>query len=436
MNRRTYPKSEAMLTRALRSIPLASQTFSKSITQFPPGVSPLFIERADGCRFWDVDGNEFVDFINALLAVSLGHGDPEVNDAIQAQLRRGTSFSLPHPLETEVAEKIIALVPCAERVRFCKNGTDATSGAIRVARAATGRDRVAVCGYHGWQDWYIGSTTRHAGVPGAVRALTHAFTYNDIASLRAVFEAHPGEVAAVILEPMNVTFPAPGFLEAVRDATHEAGAVLIFDETITGFRFALGGAQERFGVTPDLATFGKGLANGLPLSVVAGRQDLMRWMEEVFFSSTFGGETLSLAAANAVLDKLVREPVLETLATRGREVMDITRSAILRHGAGDFAKVEGDPCWSFVLFQDTAAASLWDLKTLFFQEVFDRGIFTLGTHNMSYAHDDAALEQLGHAYDEVFPILREAVDRGDVLERLRCEPLRPLFRVRDTEPSS
>ena len=278
-----------MLARARRTIPLGTQTFSKSYTQYPHGVSPYFIARGKGSHVWDIDGNEYVDFVNALCSVTLGYGDTDVDSAVRTQLDDGVIFSLPHPIETEVAEAIVEMVPCAEAVRFGKNGSDATSGAIRLARAYTKRDRVAVCGYHGWQDWYIGSTARSAGVPDAVKQLTHSFAYNDLESLNRLLDAHPNDFAAVILEPMNVTYPKPGFLESVRELTEQRGIILIFDETITGFRFANGGAQELFGVTPDLATFGKGLANGYPLSAIAGRSDIMKLMEEIFFSFTFGG---------------------------------------------------------------------------------------------------------------------------------------------------
>lgn len=287
-----YQQSEALLERALRTIPLGSQTFSKSRTQYPFGVSPYFIERGRGSHVWDVDGNEYVDMISGLCALTLGYCDPDVDAAVKAQLEDGIIFSLPHRLEMEVAEQLVSMVPCAEMVRFGKNGSDATAGAVRVARAFTGRDHVAVCGYHGWQDWYIGTTARNRGVPQATRDLSHTWAYNNIESLDAIFKAHPGQVAAVILEPMNVVEPAPGFLQAVKELTHKHGALLVFDETITGFRYANGGAQQLFGVTPDLATFGKGLANGYPVSAVAGRADVMQLMEEIFFSFTFGGETL------------------------------------------------------------------------------------------------------------------------------------------------
>src|SRR5690348_14743810 len=212
-----YKKSESLLERARRTIPLGSQTFSKSFTQYPFGVSPYFIARGQGSRVWDVDGNEYVDFVNGLCAVTLGYGDPDVTRAVKAQLDDGVIFSLPHPLEVEVAEAIVDMVPCAEAVRFGKNGSDATAGAVRLARAYTRRDHVAVCGYHGWQDWYIGSTARSRGVPESVKQLTHTFAYNDLESLQRIFKAHAGEVAAVILEPMNAVAPKDGFLQAVKE---------------------------------------------------------------------------------------------------------------------------------------------------------------------------------------------------------------------------
>jgi glutamate-1-semialdehyde 2,1-aminomutase len=425
-----YSKSEALLTRALRTVPLGSQTFSKSRTQFPHGVSPYFITRARGCRVWDADGNEYIDFINSLAAVTLGYNDPDVTAAVEAQLRDGVIFSLSHPLEMEVAEKIVDMVPCAEMVRFGKNGSDATSGAIRLARAATGRDRVAVCGYHGWQDWYIGSTARWRGVPQAVRDLTHSFPYNALDELEKLLTAFAGEFAAVILEPMNTTEPAPGFLEGVKAAAHRHGALLIFDETITGFRFANGGAQQHFGVTPDLATFGKGLANGYPLSAIAGRADLMKLMEEIFFSFTFGGETLSLAASLASMSKLQREPVVDTLYRQGSKVLDGVRDRILKHEAGEFMAICGNPTWSFLMLKDVAGYTQWQLKTLFMQEMLARGILAFGTHNISYAHSDSDIAALLAAYDEVIPLLVKGV-RGNCLESmLRCEPLEPLFKVR------
>ncbi len=425
-----YTRSESLLERALKTIPLGSQTFSKSKTQYPHGISPYFIQRGKGSHVWDVDGNEYVDFISSLCAVTLGHGDAAVDAAVRAQLDEGVLFSLPHPIEMEVAELIVEMVPCAQKVRFGKNGSDATAGAIRVARAFTGRDRVAVCGYHGWQDWYIGSTLRNLGVPQSTRDLTHNFTFNDADSLKAVLDSHPGEFAAVILEPMNVAYPADDFLHAVQDITRRHGAVLVFDETITGFRFANGGAQEFFGVTPDLATFGKGLANGYPVSAVAGRDDIMKLMEDVFFSFTFGGETLSLAAARATLNTLRTRPVVETMRRTGTAVIEGTATAIARHGLGDVLNVSGDPTWSFLNFKDAGGYSTWELKTLFMQEVFARGVLAYGTHNISFAHSETDVARLMAVYDETFAILADAVANRTLGDMLRCKPLEPLFKVR------
>lgn len=426
-----YAKSEEWLDRALRTIPLGAQTFSKSPVQFPRGAAPFFARRAKGSRLWDIDGNEYIDFISALHAVLLGYGDPEVNAAVVRQMEEGSLFTLAHPLEAEVAERLVAMVPCAEMVRYGKNGSDATTAAIRLARAFTGRDKVVVGGYHGWHDWYIGSTSRNRGVPAAVSALTFRFEYNNIESLAALFRQHPGEIAAVIMEAMNVEWPKPGFLEDVRELTRKNGALLIFDEIITGFRFAIGGAQELFGVTPDLATFGKGLSNGFPLAAVVGRADVMRLMEEIFFSTTMGGETLSLAAAAAVLDKIRNEPVTATIRARGERLLAGVRARIDKHGIGAFAAISGHPSSTILSWKDTGAVSAWDLRTLYQQETLVRGVLLTVSHNITYAHTDADIDRLFSVYDEVFPVLKAAVEKGSVRPFLRnCEPLKPLFKVR------
>lgn len=425
-----YVKSQETLERALKTVPLGSQTFSKSKTQFPYGVSPYFIQKAQGSHVWDVDNNEYIDFMNSLLAITLGYNDPDVNKAVKHQLELGTLFSLPHPLEFEVAEKIVEMVPCAEKVRFGKNGSDATAGAIRLARAYTNKDHVIVCGYHGWQDWYIGSTARNLGVPKATIDLTHAFMYNDIESLHKVFKEYPDQIASVIMEPMNLHYPKEGFLQEVKEITHKNGALLIFDETITGFRYSKGGAQELFNVIPDLATFGKGLANGYPISAVAGSDKYMHLMEEIFFSFTFGGETLSLAAALATLNKLQNQPILETIKTQGQKVIIELNNLIQKHELTDVFSVAGHPTWSFFVIKDIEPYTSWDIKTLYLQEMFRRGILTITTNNMSYSHSDEDLSKLFKAYDEVLALLKEAIQNKKIENYLNCKPLEPLFKVR------
>jgi len=430
MNKNRYRKSEDLLSLALKSIPLGSQTFSKSVTQLPFGVSPFFVEKAKGAYFWDVDNNQYLDFSNALASVTLGYCDPDVDSAVKQQMEQGVTFSLPHTLEADVAKMLIDAIPCAEQVRFAKNGTDATSGAVRVARAFTGRERVAVCGYHGWQDWYIGSTTKNLGVPKCVQDLTHTFNYNSIDSLKNILREYPDEFAAVILEPMSGEYPKDNFLEKVKELTHNSGALIIFDETVTGFRLSYGGAQELFGVTPDLATFGKGLANGYPLSALVGKEEYMTVMKDIFFSGTFGGETLSLAAAKAVLEKIKREKALEHLSKLGVYLHKELDQLLDELNVRSLVSYTGHPSWSFLIFKDKDNTTSWELKTFFMQEIFKRGIFSIGSQTLSYAHTKKDIDKLLQTYKEVFSMMKDYV-RDDILrDKLDCDPIKPLFSVR------
>lgn len=425
-----YEKSECLLNEALKVIPLGAQTFSKSKTQFPYGISPYFVERGDGSTVWDVDGNKYIDFINALAAITLGYNDPDVTAAVSKQLLSGVTFSLSHPLELAVAKEIIAMVPSAEMVRFGKNGSDATTGAIRLARAYTGREHLAICGYHGWHDWYIGTTARNLGVPETTQKLSHTFSYNDLDSLKKIFSTYPGKIAAVIMEPMSAEFPLPGFLEKVKEITHEEGAVLVFDEVITGFRFANGGAQEYFGVTPDLTTLGKALANGYPLSAIAGRKEIMRLAEDIFFSFTFGGETLSLAAAFATLKKIQKFNVVNIISKLGEKLMKGLDELIIKYNLQAIFTCIGHPARSFLIIKNSDAYSEWHIKSFLLQEMFARGILTLGMHNMSFAHQESDIINLLMAYDEVFALLSHALVSNNLEQQLRCDVLTPLFKVR------
>ncbi len=419
-----------MLARALKSIPLGSQTFSKSRIQFPVGIAPLFLKRGRGSKVWDYDGNEYIDFINSLAAVTLGYCDPDVDAAVAEQLKDGVILSLSHQLEMEVAEQIVEMVPCAEMVRFGKNGSDATAGCVRLARAFTGRDRIASCGYHGWQDWFIGATTRNKGIPKCVGELTHRFPYNDIEALRNLFKQHPGEIAAVILEPMNTSLPQADFLGEVKALAHKNGALVIFDETITGFRFANGGAQEYFGITPDLASFGKGIANGFPVSAVTGRADVMREMEEIFFSFTFGGELLSLAAAKATLQKLKREPILKAIADRGASLSTRLKDVISQNGLASYLEISGHPSWTFLNVKAPPNADVWEIKTLILQEFLRKGILAHGTHNLSFAHSEKDIDCLLAAYKPLLALLAHCFETGKTRDFLLAPPIQPVFKIR------
>jgi glutamate-1-semialdehyde aminotransferase/NAD(P)-dependent dehydrogenase (short-subunit alcohol dehydrogenase family) len=377
---------------------------------------------------WDVDGNEFIDFGMGIGPLVLGYCYPAVDDAIRRQLEHGITFSLMHPLEVEVAEQIRDLVPCAEAVRFGKTGADVTSAAVRLARASTGRAKVLCSGYHGWHDWYVAVTDRHRGVPGEVRDLTYTFEYNDLDSLDRALDA---DVACVILEPIVFEEPAPGFLAGVRERCTRNGSLLIFDEMWTGFRLAAGGAQARYGVTPDLATFSKAIANGMPLSVLTGRADVLSLLErDVFFFTTFGGEALSLAAAQATLCELVTRDVPAYLARQGQRLADGYNRIARSLGIDHYTRCTGPAARTIVTFDvvPPQVASPLELKSLVQQELIRHGVLWTGTHTMSFSHSDEDIAQVLAAYEEALATLKDAVEHGTVRAALRGTPVQPGFR--------
>ncbi len=308
------------------------------------------LERVEGAHVGDVDGNRSLHFPRALGPVLLGYCNPAVDRAIVEQLRSGITFTLSHPLELEVAERLLSVIPGAERVRFAKTGSDVTSAAVRLARAHTGRERVIVAGYHGWHDWYIGSTSWPLGVPEAVRSLVTTVPFADLPALEAALGQADGEVACVVLEPVGALERRRTTLRAMVDLAHAHGALAVFDEIVTGFRLAPGGAQEHFGVLADLGCFGKALGNGMPISALVGRAEIMDGLSGVFFSGTHGGETLSLAAARATLDFLASEPVHAHLGASGDNSRTASgpRSGLTASSSGSRAagRVRGRSCQS------------------------------------------------------------------------------------------
>ena len=425
-----YFNSEKFLSVAESRIPLGSQTFSKSKTQYPVGVSPLFAEYARGAYLWDIDNNKYLDLVSALAAVTLGYQNRKIDTAVKRQLKKGVTLSLPTKLESEVAELIGLLVPSAEMVRFAKNGSDATAGAVRLARAYTNKKIVAMCGYHGWQDWSIVTTSRNAGIPNEVGELTKTFKYNDINSLMKLFSEFPNQIACVIMEPMNIEFPQEGFLQKVRELCDREEALLIFDETITGFRYDRGGAQELFHVKPDLCTFGKGIANGYPLSVVAGKREIMRSMETIFFAGTFGGELLSLTAAREVLLMHQLDLVVPKLINIGEKINEGINQLIVEFDLSATLRISGHPSWTFLNWSADNENSLDALKTYFLQEMFKEGVLILNTHNVTTSMGSRQIAFVLEKYAVVLSRLKTALNNGGVRKSLEVEPLVPLFRVR------
>lgn len=418
-----HPVSDAWWARAEGVIPMGTQTLSKSPTQWVQGCAPRYIERGQGAHLWDVDGHEWIDFPMALGPVLLGYGDTRVDDAIRAQLEAGITFTLMHPLEVEVAERIVALCPGVEAVRFAKSGSDAVSAAVRAARALTERDLVLAGGYHGWHDWYIGSTSRDAGVPKSTRDLTLPFRFDDLDHLDHLLDQHGSEVAAVVLEPSGATVPEPGYLQAVIDRSHAHGALCVFDEVITGFRLAPGGARERYGVEPDFSCYGKALGNGMPISAVGGRWEHLRVFEEIFVSGTHGGETLSLAAARAVLDAVADGTVLAEIEAMGARLMAEIDALISTHDVGHRISLGGEPHRAVV--GTIGAAPLVD-KTWVQQCLLDAGCLFNGSMFLSAAHSSADLDAAVRGFAAAFTLLG---GDGDVAPQLAGPPLEPVFRA-------
>jgi glutamate-1-semialdehyde 2,1-aminomutase len=425
-----YGKSTKFLHRAEKSIPLGSQTFSKSRTQYPVGVSPLFINRANGTYVWDLDGNKYIDLVNSLAAITIGYKNKKIDNSVRKQMKKGSIFSLPGILEAEVAELIIETVPSAEMVRFAKNGSDVTTAAIRLSRAYTGKEEIAFCGYHSWQDWYIGSTSMNKGVPKDVAKLSHRFIYNDIESLRKIFDSKPNKIAAVILEPMTSEYPKNNFLNEVKDLAKKNNSILIFDETITGYRYSIGGAQLEFNVTPDLTTLGKGLANGYPLSAIVGKREIMKEIENIFFSGTFGGELLSLAAAKTVIEMHLNFDITSRIISVGSKIALELQKIIDSYKMEKFLHISGHPTWKFLNWEGNEKFNTQVIKTYFMQEMFKRGVLVLSTHNNSLSLTEKISEQVINVYGEVISDLSQSIADTSLLSKLHVKPIQPLFSLR------
>jgi glutamate-1-semialdehyde aminotransferase len=423
-----YPeitKSDELFERALKVQKPVTQTLAKGPGQFTKGVAPKYLQKGKGSHVWDVDGNEYIDFNSAIGPISLGYAYPAVDQAILKQLQDGITFSLMHPLEVELCELIKEIIPNAEAVKISKTGADVCSAAIRVARAFTKREKIFCCGYHGWHDWYIGITSRNAGIPEAVQNMTYTFEYNDINAIKAALDE---TVAALILEPFIFEAPRPGFLKELAEVCRANGTLLIFDEMWTGFRIAIGGAQEYFAVKPDLAVYSKACANGMPIALLTGRADVMElFNQEVFSYTTFGGEALSMAACIATINELRDKNVPQYLDEKGAMMKDGYNLAAIETGMDTYTRCIGYNCRSMVTFTPEAGNGL-EVKTLMQQEMIKRGVLWAGFHNMCYRHSDEDIAYTLSAYRDVMPIMKEAILSGNVKQYLKGEVLEAVFR--------
>ncbi|HLC96356.1 MAG TPA: aminotransferase class III-fold pyridoxal phosphate-dependent enzyme [Candidatus Nanoarchaeia archaeon] len=422
---RNIRKSLELWQRAEPIIPCGTQTASKGPDQFVKGVYPIYLQKGKGSHVWDVDGNEYIDYPCSLGAIFLGHAYPPVVKAIQKQAEEGIIFSLMHPLEVELAELLIKHIPCAEAVRFAKNGSDATSAAVRIARAYTGKDKIAFCGYHGWQDWYTIGTEKTKGIPNVLKEYLFKFQYNNIDSLKKIFEENKGEIAAIIMEPVITEAPKDRFLEKVKELAHENGALLIFDEMVTGFRFGLGGAQKYFNVIPDLGCFGKSIANGMPLSVVAGRKEIMEECKNIFFSVTFGGEAISLAAAVATIKEVEQKDVIDHIWAVGKKFNQQFNALAAELDVP--VKCVGFPPRQNIVFSHEDSAKL---KTLFLQETIKQGVLIGNVIFFNYSHSEEDLQKTMDACKIALTKIKGGLLKANLKDLIEGELAGEVFRQR------
>ncbi|MEV7190557.1 glutamate-1-semialdehyde 2,1-aminomutase [Streptomyces sp. NPDC093510] len=432
----SLPRSRAANERLHAMVPGGAHTYAKGDDQYPENLAPV-ISHGQGAHVWDIDGNRYIEYGSGLRSVSLGHAHPRVIEAVRRELDRGSNFVRPSIMEVEAAERFLATVPTAEMVKFAKNGSDATTAAVRLARAVTGRPRAAICGDHPFfstDDWFIGTTPMPAGIPAETTDLTLTFPYGDLAATEELLTRHQGEVACLILEPATHTEPPPGYLTGLRELADRHGCVLVFDEMITGFRWSEAGAQGLYGVVPDLSTFGKALGNGFAVSALAGRRELMERGglrhsgDRVFLlSTTHGAETHSLAAAMAVQTTYTEEGITAQLHSLGERLAAGVREAAAGMGVGDHITVRGRASNLVFATLDGNGQPSQRYRTLFLRRLLAAGVLA-PSFVVSSALSDADIDHTVDAVAQACAVYRKALDAGDPTPWLEGRPVKPVFR--------
>lgn len=430
-----FSSSKELRQKSHKLIPAGAHTYSKADDQFPE-MSPGFIVRGKGAYVWDIDNNQYIDWGMGLRSVILGHAYEPVLQAVREQLELGTNFTRPSVIEVELAELLVNTIPCAEMVKYAKNGSDVTAAAVRLARAYTGRKYIAVCREHpffSFYDWFIGSTPVDAGIPEDIKQLTIKFSYNDIDSLKELFERYPGQIAAVILEPVQSAPPKDNFLQQVRQLCDQNGTVMILDEMITGFRMDIQGAQSLFNVKPDLATFGKAIANGFSLAVLAGKREILELggiyhdKPKVFLlSATNGAETHSLAAGIATINELKKHNVPLYITNIGQRLIDGINSIAGSLDLDKYIRAYGYSCSPVLEFKDQEGIVSMPFRTLFLQETIARGVM-MPYIAVSFAHGESELSATLEAVEGTFKVYKKALAEG-LDKHLTGRPVKPVFR--------
>lgn len=422
--------------RLLKAIPGGAHTYSRGYDQYPTNA-PQILTNGKGTYIFDPDGNKYLDYGMALRAVNLGYAEDEIDAAAIAQIKNGNNLTRPSMIELEAAELLIDLIDSVDMVKFTKNGSTAVSAAVKLARAYTGRELVARCAeqpFFSYDDWFIGSTPLTRGIPQETIEKTKMFRYNDIASLEALIAQHPGKFACVVLEPAATEDPKDGYLQKVQALCRANGIVFVLDEMITGFRWHMKGAQHLYGVTPDLCTFGKAMANGFAVACIAGRREIMELgsiefegRERVFLlSTTHGAEMCGLGAFVATVKFMQQHNVVEHLWDYGRKLTAMMQRKAEEHGVGQNFKVGGIACSPYYLTLDSSGANSLGLRTLFSQEMIRNGVL-MPWIALSYRHGETELAATERALDAAFAVYRKALDEGT--EKYLVGPaIKPVFR--------
>ncbi len=441
--------SNKLFKKALKIIPYGSQTYSKGVKAFSDGVSPKFLTKGLGCEVWDVDGNKFIDYVMANQPLILGYADKDVNNAVKKQLALGSTFSVSNKLEIDVAELLVKYIPDAEGARFGKNGADATAIAVRLSIAITKRDHIAFCGYHGWHDWFIGTTDLNSGIPKFNDQLAHSFAYNNISSLEKIFSKYKNKIACVIMEPITVNGPMSqpsgstkwkdynkknNFLRDVKNLCKKNGALLVFDEVVTGFRYDIGGAQKMFDVIPDLSCWAKAMSNGIPVSAITGRWEYIKYLEKTFFSFTYGGDCIGLAAAKATITKIEKKNVIDHLYKVGGRLKKGMNELAKIFDLEDMIACAGYPCRTVMTIKKIGKYQKPLItKSLIQQELMFRGVLWSQYHSICFSHKEKHIDYSLNAFEDAFKKLRSIIRNNKKIENyLLGKPCETVFtRVAD-----
>lgn len=432
-------RSMEVLERAQKVIPGVAQLISRRPNLAAQGVSPIYAERAKGCRIWDLDGKEYVDWTSAVGPIILGYADEVVDGVVKEQIDKGSIYSILHETSVELAEELIRLIPSAEMVRYAKGGGEACTVAIRIARGITGKDQVLFCGYHGWHDWYLAANLEHGsldpylfpgiepiGVPKALEGTAIPFAYGDLNMLEDLLKQNRSTVACIIMEPMRSEIPPDGYLEGVRELASKYEVVLIFDEVSTGFRIALGGVQEYTGVIPDISVFAKAISNGYPMAAIVGKREVMALADRMFISSAYWDDNVGIVAALTTLKELQRRNAVDHFKKIGISFKNlINRAAQELDLDAECVGISGHPRIKFNLKDEDTTKKV---TTLFIQENARRGIILATGSFFNCAHDQLALEKTEKTVYETFSIIKNGLKNHRLDDLLNCNIRENLFR--------